>query len=298
MTLLNYQFDLEGYQFGHGLPVFCDAEGFNAGDSEPSNQDQVSAASGARWFGRDRLTPPDWTWSGYASARDEDGADVDVRVMQILDDFAEAWLGRLNELKEGKVLTLRYAVGGRERVVFGRPRRAAWSMTNRILNGLVPISFTFARADALHYAAEESVVESRMDPAVPEGFGAPFEMPLYIERFSQNVAPAPVIVGGTARTGLVVEFHGPIVNPSLTVGGVKLALTGEVGVGGVVTVDTRPWAYSITKSGDTSNVALARTVWLSEISLKPGSYTAALGGIDGTGSSKARVRWRDAWHAI
>ncbi len=101
-------------------------------------------------------------------------------------------------------------------------------------------------------------------------------------------------VEGDAKTAPVVEFHGPVTNPSVTIGPIVIGLTGTIPEGASVTVDTRPWSQGLTRVGNTAGVTLSRTTRIARSLVGPGAYQATLRGTDATGTARCRVRWRNA----
>jgi hypothetical protein len=94
-----------------------------------------------------------------------------------------------------------------------------------------------------------------------------------------------------------VEFHGPIIDPELTIGDLVIGLDLTLAYDHVVTVDTRPWVRSVLRNTDGAGFAgqlNRRTPVMRKAQLAPGTHAMTLRGTDTTGAAFARLRWRDA----
>jgi hypothetical protein len=288
MTVLqDFQFDLDGFLFGKGLPVIVDQEGFDPGDPDKITQDGVNPISGARMFGRDMHGASTWTF-----ACGVDQSDVET-ALEGAAEMGSKWRDE-KWLEAGAVAMLRYCLAGRTRVVFGRPRRFSFKPNNLILNGYVPPVATFDLVDSKHYDDVEQFVDLQISPPTPGGFAVPFEAPLPIELPADQPLQGSITVGGDTSTAVSVTFYGPLSNGSVKIGTeVEIGFTGVLGAQQTLTVDARPWALSVKRTGGAS-VPLSRNTRLNNCRLAKGDYQAILKGSDETGTARARVRWRNA----
>lgn len=294
VALKDYQFDIDGYVFGLDMPIFVDPAGFKPSRGDVQTQDQTNPLNGARMMGRDVQTAGSWSFVMHTATETPEEA------LEELGKLGSKWVGGVNGYRESrKVSALRYRIAGRTRVVFGRPRRFDFDgLDNRFMNGYLPPAATFDKADALHYDDDEQSVVMFLKPAEQGGLVMPAAFPLTFERDPDYVAPSAMVVGGDARTAPVVTFTGPVLNPSVTIGDATVALTGQLGAGGSITIDCRPWAMTVTRSGDTSGAALSNSTRMTRAALAPGAYSAVFRGIDTSGAARCQVRWRDAWNTI
>jgi hypothetical protein len=286
-VLEEFQFDLDGYVFGKGMPVFVDAEGFDPGDPEKITQDGVNPITGARTFGRDMHTSTTWTWACYLSTEDVEGALAAAAAM------GAKWRDE-KWLEPTEIAMLRYRIGGRTRCVFGKPRRFSFKPGNAILQGNLPPLATFDTSDTKTYDEDEQFVDLGMQRSLPGGFAVPFEAPLAIELPPDVTPQGSIEVSGDAKAPLIVEFHGPWTNGSIEVGDdFKAGFTGSLLAGQSITIDGSPWATSVTRTGGAS-VALSRETRINRALVGPGQYAAIMRGSDETGTARGRVRWRNA----
>lgn len=286
-VLDEFQFDLDGYIFGRGLPVFIDSEGFDPGDPDLITQDGVNPQTGARVFGRDMHGAGSWTFACHVDREDVAGALGSAAAM------GAKWRDE-KWLEPDAIAILRYRLGGRTRCVFGRPRRFSFRPGNAILGGTVPPLASFDLVDSKHYDDAEQFVELRLRPSSSGGFVAPLTFPLVIETPADAQIPGEVKVAGDTSTAAVVDFYGPVTDPSVTIGDFVVALVGTIPAGASVTVDSRPWSQGMFRTGNTAGVRLGRETRLTKARLRPGTYSAVFRGGDLTGGARCRVRWRNA----
>lgn len=302
MTVLSeHQFEIlpsetatDGFVFGIDAEVSVGGEGFDPGEIEWLTQDQKNTRRGVVGFGRDVPTGKIWTWESHT-----DRSSVEEAV-DTLDRFSAAWM--LEELvrQPGAQTALRYRVGGRERRVYGRPRRYAAPPTNLILNGFVPVTHDFATVDAFTYDdAETHVPILYSSGATGGGFTLPATLPITTLPSDGN-GSGQLTVGGTARAYPRIRFNGPWINPVFITDDWTLRLTGTILAGAWVEVDTRPWALTVlTNSGASAVGMLDRRTYLEDLWFAPGSQPQiSLAGAASGGGASADVRFRNAWTSI
>lgn len=282
-----FQFDLDGYVFGLGMPVFIDAEGFDPGDPDNITQDGSNPITGARAFGRDMHSAQTWTFACYLSTEDVESALAAAAAM------GSKWRDEKWLPADARAM-LRYRIGGRTRCVFGKPRRFSFKPGNALLQGNLPPLATFDTVDVKHYDDVESFVDILKAPSISGGFEVPFEAPLVVEVPANDVPQGSIEVGGDTSTGFAIDFFGPLTNGSVKVGDEFTAgFTGTLQAGQSLTIDGRPWATSVTRTGG-ADVVLSRDTRLNRAVVRPGNYQAVLSGSDETGTARCRVRWRNA----
>lgn len=286
------QFELDGYLFGLNAPVLCPDEGFDPGTAGWDTQDQSNALADGGSFGRDRLRGPTWAWELGVDEEDEDSALATLAL------FATAWRAEDVRNTPGAVCTLRYTVGGRTRRVYGRPRRASWPPSNRILGGWIPITADFQCADALHYSDTETSESLDVTTSEEGGLTEPLEEPLSTVT-SGAVTSGEVVVGGDAPTFVIVTFTGPVSYPNIAVNGWHCGINGWLADGESITVDSRPWAPSVLdQDGANKSGRLDRFTYLQQMRLTPGTHDLDFGGASEVEGATATVKWRDAFHAL
>ena len=209
------------------------------------------------------------------------------------------WFGRSKGFQTARdVMELRYRVAGRTRLIYGRPGRFDYKPDNRLLGGYLPPSCTFRKADALHYDELENMAEQRLGAAATGGLQFPAAMPLTFNLDVDYVPPAAVVVGGDAPTSPVIEIWGPVTNPSVQIGTMRLDFTGSLPDLATITVDCRPWSFDIRRSGSPGSLNLASNARLRKMVFEPGAYDLLYTGTDESGLSRVRVFWRNAWHTF
>ena len=292
-VLQDMQFDLDGFVFGQGLPVFIDEEGFDPGESVEILQDGVNPITGARLFGRDMRGAKTWTFSCHIDRTDT------ATALETLEAMGGIWLNE-KWLTAENVAMLRYAIGGRTRVVFGKPRRFSHAINNKVMQGTMPPVATFDLVDHRHYADVEQMIDLQISPTLPGGFLVPFEAPLIVELPADAIRVGSMTVGGTTSTAPVVEFIGPLTDGSVTIGSaIEVGFIGTLAAGQSIVIDTRPWSQSVKRvGGGGTSVVLSRKTRLARSLVGPGNYEAIMRGVDNTGTARCRVRWRNAYTTL
>lgn len=298
-ALTEHQFEIlptpdatDGHVFGIGAAI--STEQFDPGESEWLTQDQQNTRRGVTGFGRDVRGAKTWVWESHTDQEDVESA------VAVLEDFAAAWSPELLVRQPGAVTAIRYRLAGRDRRVYGRPRRFAAPPSNLILNGYVPVTHDFSLVDSFTYDdVESSAVIPYTSSAEGGGFAFPLTFPVETLT-SEGSGETQISVGGRARAYPIIRFNGPWTNPVMRTDEWTLRWKGSIPASGWVEIDTRPWALTVLDQ-DGASVAggLDRTVWLEDCWFAPGSRPfITLGGNASTGSASATVRWRNAWTSI
>lgn len=302
MTVLEeHQFEIlpsaeafDGFVFGIGAEVSVGSEGFDPGQNDWQTQDANNTRRGVVGFGRDVLGPKTWVWESHVN-RDDVYEAVDT-----LERFSAAWAPQDIMENPGAQTALRYRLAGRDRRVFGRPRRYAAPPTNMILNGYTDVTHDFQCVDSYTYDDVETSVEILYSSAVEGGgFVFPATMPILTMPSDGNGAGA-VTVGGNARAYPIIRFNGAWTNPVLVTDDWTLRWNGEVPSGGWVEVDLRPWALTVLDHSGASRVeGIERRTWMQDAWFAPQSQPQiSLGGVAPGGSASATVRFRNTWTSI
>lgn len=300
-ALKEHQFEIlptaeanDGFVFGIGAEVSLDEDGFDPGEAEWLTQDGQNTRRGVRGFGRDVRGARTWIWATHT-----DQEDVETAV-DVLDRFSAAWSPEALVRDPGALTAVRYRLAGRDRRVFGRPRRFSAPPTNRILGGYVPITHDFDLVDSYTYDDVESSVAIPYSTSTSGGgFTLPATMPLATQA-TEGVGSGQITIGGRARAYPVIRFSGPWTNPSMTTDHWTLRWTGEIGPNGWVEIDTRPWALTVLDQDGSSAVGgLSRATWLEDIWFAPQSQPGiSLSGSAASGGAVATLRWRNTWTSI
>lgn len=291
--LSEYQFELGGVVFGRGCPVTIDGDGFDPGTDEPTAQDVFDGFTESVAFGEDKRTPALWVWAMHTDeARTSEDAIADER------ELALAWRNAVNVREAGTAAALRYNIGHRTRVVFGRPRRFAGGKPSSLIYGLVGIVADFQRADNLFYADQEESITVAAPPQENYGLMTPLISPI------TTLAGSPVFgvtpqVGGDVPAPFLATIEGPIVNPKLSTDSWELELLTSIPDGMSVTISTYPWGMRAVRS-DGANLSGYFTAQsrLSKARLAVGGESIRLDGIDSSGTASATIRWRAAYTTI
>lgn len=300
-TLADHQFEIlpseeaaDGFVFGIGAEVSVTDGGFDPGDIETLNQDGQNTRRGVLGFGRDVRGAKAWVWESHTDMEtEEDAADV-------LDRFSAAWAAEELSRQPGAQTCLRYRMAGRNRRIFGRPRRYAAPPTNLIMSGYVPVTHDFQCVDSYTYDDVESQVNiPYASGATGGGFILPATLPINSLPSDGNGADQ-ITVTGTSRAYPIIRFNGPWINPGIATDDWVLSWTGSIAAGSWVEIDTRPWRLTVLNQSGASVVeGLSRRTWLEDVWFAPDSQPqiSLIGAATGGGSS-CLVRWRNTWTSI
>src|SRR5690606_36874626 len=110
-AVIDGQYELDGYLFGCGQPV--DVARMNPGPRAVTNQDAPVPGGHGRNVGRDSDDGPEWSFDLTVTG---EGA------FDTLEGLREAWQAEGIAQSPGALSVLRYALPGRVRRVYGRPR--------------------------------------------------------------------------------------------------------------------------------------------------------------------------------
>lgn len=300
-TLADHQFEIlpsaeaiDGFVFGIGAEVSLDENGFDPGETENLTQDGQNSRRGVVGFGRDVRGPKTWLWASHTDR------DTEVQAADTLDRFSAAWAAEELARENGEVTALRYRMAGRERRVFGRPRRYAAPPTNLILSGYVPVTHDFACVDSYTYDDVESQANIPYSSGVTGGgFTLPAVLPIMTEP-SQGNASEQITVGGQSRAYPIIRLMGPWINPVFQTEDWALEWTGSIPAGEWIEIDTRPWRLTVLNQSGASVVdGFGRRTWLEDCWFAPNSQPQiSLSGVATGGGAGALVRWRNTWTSI
>ena len=179
---------------------------------------------------------------------------------------------------------------------YGRPRRYEPADGKLTELGFTPVIADFPMVDNQWYADTESVALIGLLSGSQGGLKAPLKAPLSTTQASSGAGS--LTVGGSRATWPVVEFHGPITNPEVTIGNVlRVGITGTLAYDEVIVFDPRPWQRRVYRQSDGAGMGgkvSAATPVMKKAKLPPGAYTLTYTGLDITGTSTCTIRWRNA----
>lgn len=299
-TLPEASFELDGYAFG-GLGSTVTIQNVDFGTPDITTHDTSRPRADGLMFGRDwrggRLISFELTvLTEYTSpAVSGYGGYGTATALDELGRLERAFLADAVRGMPGATSMLRYRLGGRQRVVFGRGRKCA-SQTGMATLGRIPVTCEFQCADHLIYDDQQYTNLVGYVPPPAGGLTWPITFPW--STITVGYSPGTITVNGNVDTWLPVVIHGPISHPSVAwVGGWTVALDLNLLADQWVIIDPRPWSRGVRLNNGT-NVAGALTVdspRLSEIRVPPGEVEIVLAGQDATGTSSMTLVWRGAY---
>jgi hypothetical protein len=276
-----------GYTIGPDQAVF--AQDVDPGYPEIRVQDKEASNGDHRFFGRDYLTPPIWSMTLVVNQ------DTPENGLAVLSQLAGIWRDKTVRLVPNAETTLGYEIAGRQRMVYGRPRKFAYNPSG-FDDGVTTATAEFATSDPLFYAMEQQSRRVTLVPAITGGFLVPFDVPIYTETTAE-IQGTIQDVGGDEPTPFELLIHGPVRNPYAYGNGWEIRLSSVLGPNEWVTVNTRTMT-ALRNDGVSLAGYLSRGTRLADARLTPGPDRFVFGGIDNTGTAYAELYWHAAFNGF
>ena len=231
------------------------------------------------------------TMCSSPNARDDAAANAAVS------SFMRAWRLGLRE-GPGRLAPLWVSVGGRSRVVYGRPGRIAPPApgSNAMKQGVAMLTAEFRILDPLVYAAEATETSVSVVPKTLGGIIAPVFTPIKTT-LTSDTSYRFVTVEGDADAPFSVTFHGPATDPKVTVNGTEVGLVGNVAYDEDVTVNGRARTVELA-NGDPAAARMSRGTRIDRMLLPPGEHEIAFTATDRTGTARATVSVTPAFYHL
>lgn len=210
--------------------------------------------------------------------------DTDREVQDKLTELRRFWDATDGIAGGGDVLRLDSPYG---RSVFGRPRKIAPTNVTRTSQGWLTVTADFECVSDLWFGDEWSALVSLVPP-LGRGLVAPLVEPLTIQGVALNASG--FVVPGDSACYPVIEFRGPITNPSLHAEDWTLRVRGSLAYDEVLRVDTRPWVRSLSLNGrPVAGMLMPSSSRLRDVVLRPGFHSVQLRGTDITGTASVNI---------
>ena len=231
------------------------------------------------------------TMCSSPNAQDDQSANAAVS------SFVRAWRLGLRE-GPGRLAPLWVSVGGRSRVVYGRPGRLAPPApgSNAMKQGVAMLTAEFRILDPLVYAADATETSVSVVPKTLGGIIAPVFTPIKTT-LTSDTSYRFVTVEGDADAPFSVTFHGPATDPKVTVNGTEVGLVGSVAYDEDVTVDGRARTVELA-NGDPAAARMSRGTRIDRMLLPPGEHEIAFTATDRTGTARATVSVTPAFYHL
>lgn len=229
-------------------------------------------------MGQDFREPPTLSFDLWSHVNNEDDARL------ALTDLIRRWDASDVRSRGGMVVRLTHPRG---RSVFGRPRKIAPTNINRIERGRAQVTAEFDAVFDSWFGESWSAVVPLVPP-LGRGLVAPLVEPLTIQGVALNAAG--FVVPGQSASYPIIEFRGPITNPSLHADGWVLRVRGSLAHDDVLRVDTRPWVRSLSLNGrPVAGMLMPSSSRLRDVVLEPGFHSVQLRGTDITGTASVDI---------
>lgn len=281
-----------GFEFGETDSGFFHMDLPRVSEADRLVEDADVVGSDAVRFGRDLLRGMEVEFTlGVAD-------DPYAGVLGKRGEFLGVWRADKVRRTPGAFCVLQAPTG---RVAYGRPRRATPIEDKFLKVGGSRIVATFETMTPNWYGELKSHTVGHSG-SVSGGLVAPLTAPL--TTVGESVSRSMVTVGGDHASGLTVVFQGPVTDPYVEIGDVRVRLKGSLAWDERVVVDGQPWARHVWRNWTTTDrhvpaqgLLTADSTPLKSLELDPGEYDVFFGGRSLDGSATVSVFWRDAFAA-
>jgi hypothetical protein len=247
----------------------------------------------------DQTQPRAWgngSWSG-AEWLAEVTVPLRVRVRDPEDGTSGGWLAKHQQLAAAfapvhEDVEMRFTLGGREFLMFGRPRLVEPDTTT-IRRGYSITRAAFVANDPLIYSAEEHS-ETLALPVASGGLTLPLTVPIAI---SAAVASGqrPIVNAGSTPVGLRLRIDGPVMGPRVSLlasDGTSATLVFDLDLAAGQWLDVDTAARTVRLNGTASRRGKTIGDWPV---LLPGAGEVSFGALTYNPLARLAVAWRDAW---
>lgn len=211
--------------------------------------------------------------------------------------FLAAWRRGLKE-PPGVLTPLLVEVGGKARVVYGRPGRVSPPIPGSygLEQGIAEIVAEFRVLDPVVYSPDPTGVTLSVIPKSLGGIIAPIVTPV-TTTITSGVEYRVITVPGTAPAPLRVTFHGPAEDPVVRVDGVEIGVTGTILYDEDIVADGRDRTVLFT-DGRQAATRLSRRSRLDRLVVDPGDHEISFSATDRTGTARVTVEATPAYYHI
>lgn len=215
------------------------------------------------------------------------------------DRFKGAWRNQDVAKSGGELTELEYALGGRRRVAYGRPRRFASNPTSTCLQGYALMTAEFELMDPLTYDADWQNVRLTINPPLSRGLKEVLKEPLSTRSGSVRQGQIEPIQG-TAPTPFIVDIEAgvdPVRDPWVSVNGQTYRFKLTIPPNGRLRLDTRQGTARL--NGRNVLSAMVGRPRVKGVRLPVGvPVELKFGGVDSSATAEARYWWRPAHYGI
>lgn len=286
------QINLMGYTFGEGQDDF-ELTDVEMGLGGVRSSDITWPLRGGTRPGVSYLEAGSITFSAVTPFGINDEAAAD----RALGDFLSAWRKAL-KAAPGELFPMRMTTPAKTRVVYGRPHKIDLPSpgSTSMEQGIAEITALFQVHDPLIYSDSSSIVSISVIPRSLGGIIAPIVTPVTTTKTS-GVEYRQLVVEGDAPAPLKITFHGPSVDPVVTLGGVTLGISGSILYDEEIIVNGRDRTITY-QDGRQAASKLTRKSRIDRLSVEPGTHEIGFSATDRTGTARVTVEATPAYYHI
>lgn len=282
--LIHAEFDLDGYRFGDGHPVYLsrvDTPGIAWRD-----QDIVNPVGANVFFGRDYADPKPWgldfTITGTTPAEAAENYFA----------LANAWAAQHIRNNPGAEVPLDFNMHGTARRIYGRPRELKLDdATDLFVLETIKAKATFQPSSAEMVDGVARTKTMTMTPGAAGGFTFPVVFPFTTTRGGTRQGIITDGGGLTPTHDVQVTIHGPVGKALASGPGWEFGLTKSLAHDRSITLDARRQTILWDTGASAAGLITAGTR-LDDITIPPGPSELTFKGEDQSGTSTLTVTWR------
>lgn len=282
--LIHAEFDLDGYRFGPGHPVYLsrvDTPGIAWRD-----QDIINPVGANVFFGRDYPDPKPWGFDITITG------DTPAEAAENYFALANAWAAQHIRDTPGAELALDFNMHGTARRIYGRARDLKPDdATDLFVLETIKAKATFQPSSAAMVDGVARVLPMTMTPGAAGGFTFPVVFPLSTTRGGTRQGIISDGGGLTPTHDVQVEIHGPVGKARASGPGWEFGLTNSLPYDRSIILDARRQTILWDNGASAAGLITAGTR-LDDITIPPGQSELTFKGEDQTGTSTLTVTWR------
>lgn len=284
MALIDGGFSVNGLEVNDFSSIWV--REFDPGVDTVDTNDIDSTVYDETYMGVDFYRGPVWTFTLVVEG------STPAEVFDRFGEVKAAWRDTTVSKRGGETTELKFRQGGRERVVYGRPRQFAGNPSRTALEGWAEIEVQFKLSDPLTYQSEWEKHELTLPAAANDS------------SFPNRLGSIP-LVGGQAPTPFIVDVFpedAKVVNPVFIMDGRRYEFQTTIPKGSWLRVDSRR-GFARLGGGSVNGRNVIGTMKdrtrLRQVRIPPeGEVEIMAGGSDTSGTARFEFWWRPAYYSF
>lgn len=282
-TLKHGEFDLNGYRFGDGHPVY--PSGTSRGGIEWRDQDTANPVGDGILFGRDHRTPKPRRFALTITG------DTPAEAAAHAAELARAWEYTRDRWEPGEEVVLAWGQHGRTLRQYGRPRGLDLDDADLwVLETLTNVPAEFVPSDPVAYEDTARRIKLTLTPGRAGGMVFPIEFPWGTTEGGRRQGIITDGGGHIPTNDVTITIHGPVSRPTVSGPGWTIPLNTTLAWDRSIAISARHRTV-LRDDGASMAGVLGRGTRLSDVTIPPGHSEITFTGEDTSGTSHVTVTW-------